>query len=915
MVDGNVVQEFIDAIKEPQTDTTKTYTAIVSRIDDEGVVWVRLSGGDKETPTALSSSEVNRNDVVNVEWRNNKLYIAGNTSNPSAGLFRVMSNEEATQEAWRQAESAHEAADKAWAWADSAHQAADTAWAWADDAHDAANEAETQAIYATNYANGALVQLSTVESVVDTLNWITTHSTFVPTSDTTVQSGKIYYYPTNNKLIIQDGTVERNGLTFVKAGGRVTVNGTATSTTSLQLGYPDVTQGETIWISGVTGGSASGGNTTYYMQYGPAATAVYITDGTVTTTAKASSQNYLSIYVWPNVTMNNVIFTPMVSDAGDGYEYEVVSSPSGNPSSKGYFELDTTEAVRDYVKAHLALTNDGLYVLKDNSGYKVLISNDGMYVQAPNGITVNQNTANGNVIKAGNGTVIANLGYGVSATTSGTASSPYYTFGVRKHVSEYSSTSSYAVGDLCYRTATGPGVSYTKLYKCITAIVGGETWNASHWYAIGNAEYGAYSVVEGEENIATGADSHVEGKGNIAKGDYVHIEGLNNADFARLQSYSTTSENNHIEGINNSISGFGCKNSHIEGDSCVIAEYGELQPSAAHVQGFHNRASASYQTVMGKYNEAYAGDYGTPEGTMALIVGNGTSDSARSNAMALKWTGDLRLKGNIYVGCNDDSTGGTPLNIINVGDINGTSQSAFETNLLTKLSAMGDGEIKMAVAYPNYSGSFTDGARSPAVLYRYSSGIYKCEILTPKAWEGYYYSSAWHWNSDINTLSTSKTITSGSANSLATTGDYWCNAASVSNLPTTSGSYRLRVEYYDGACNQYANPNGSSDIYFRTLANGSWSSWVKMPTRAEVNVLTKTVTGTTNAYGAINLGLPWATNEIVAISSSAASQYCLPIEIGTSTYAKVLNDASTFSIVANTSVTLTVRYREYTAST
>lgn len=77
------------------------------------------------------------------------------------------------------------------------------------------------------------------------------------------------------------------------------------------------------------------------------------------------------------------------------------------------------------------------------------------------------------------------------------------------------------------------------------------------------------------------------------------------------------------------------------------------------------------------------------------------------------------------------------------------------------------------------------------------------------------------------------------------------------------------------------------------------------------SILEKTVTGTTNAYGAINLNLPWATNEIVSVTSSLNTQYCIPFSIGASTYAKVLNDAATFSIVANTSVTLTVRYRTY----
>ena len=85
--DGNVVKDFIDAIKQPPQDNTRSYSAIVSRIDNEGTVWVHLAGSEKETPTALVASEVERGDIVNVEWRNNRLYVASNASNPAAGFF------------------------------------------------------------------------------------------------------------------------------------------------------------------------------------------------------------------------------------------------------------------------------------------------------------------------------------------------------------------------------------------------------------------------------------------------------------------------------------------------------------------------------------------------------------------------------------------------------------------------------------------------------------------------------------------------------------------------------------------------------------------------------------------------------------------------------------------------------------
>ena len=64
-----------------------------------------------------------------------------------------------------------------------------------------------------------------------------------------------------------------------------------------------------------------------------------------------------------------------------GNTYNVVVNPTGNPSTQGWYEIDTIdEAVSNYIQSHLALTNDGLWVTKDNSGYKILLANDGMKV-------------------------------------------------------------------------------------------------------------------------------------------------------------------------------------------------------------------------------------------------------------------------------------------------------------------------------------------------------------------------------------------------------------------------------------------------------------------------------------------------------------------------------------------------------
>lgn len=123
-MDDIVVQEFVNSLKPTPTDTNTTYGATVSRVDDEGTVWVNIYGSDKETPTASTSSEVKRGDTVTVNWRNNKLYIGGNYSNPSAGVERVGSVEKVAASADKRAIGAQESADKAQETADGAKKIA-----------------------------------------------------------------------------------------------------------------------------------------------------------------------------------------------------------------------------------------------------------------------------------------------------------------------------------------------------------------------------------------------------------------------------------------------------------------------------------------------------------------------------------------------------------------------------------------------------------------------------------------------------------------------------------------------------------------------------------------------------------------------------------------------------------------------
>ena len=76
-----------------------------------------------------------------------------------------------------------------------------------------------------------------------------------------------------------------------------------------------------------------------------------------------------------------------VRTGSEPYTYVLVSEPR-DADIGTYYELSIDEALSQYVSSHLALTDAGLYVTKDASGYRVLLASDGMSVVDPQGHTV-----------------------------------------------------------------------------------------------------------------------------------------------------------------------------------------------------------------------------------------------------------------------------------------------------------------------------------------------------------------------------------------------------------------------------------------------------------------------------------------------------------------------------------------------
>ena len=278
--------------------------------------------------------------------------------------------------------------------------------------------------------------------------------------------------------------------------------------------------------------------------------------------------------------------------SADPYVYTPVAVPVAADLGSYYEIVSVDEAMAEYINSHLALTDAGLYVLKDGSGYRLRLSNDGTYLESPQGYVVNQNTANGNTVRASNGTVIAHLGYGEGNAQSGTAEAPYYTLGIRKS----------------------------------------------------GADIGNYSVVEGEENEASYYCAHAEGYETEASDTASHAEGsLTKASnvYSHAEGIFTTASGgaSHSEGDTTTASGM---NAHAEGGNTVASGWN------SHAAGHGTIAQRAHQTVVGEYNVAdTGGSDALDRGTYAFIVGNGTSDSARSNGFTVDWNGTGRFEGSV----------------------------------------------------------------------------------------------------------------------------------------------------------------------------------------------------------------------------------------------------------------------------
>ena len=245
--------------------------------------------------------------------------------------------------------------------------------------------------------------------------------------------------------------------------------------------------------------------------------------------------------------------------------------------------------------------------------------------------------------------------------------------------------------------------SHTEGYHSVAAA------NESHAEGCGCEANGSFSHAEGFETKASNSGSHAEGSNTTASGGYSHAEGCGTTaskSYSHAEGNNTTAsgEGSHAEGLStysvkNIIKNFSStttnddiitawtdkkfnlangKNSHVEGNNCLAlgasshAEgYTTIAKGAfgAHAEGYNTIASGNgshaegYTTTAsnfvshasGKYNAAMTtGTTASNTTGTAFVIGNGTSDSALSNAFSVQFNGTVKAKSTITASTTAD---------------------------------------------------------------------------------------------------------------------------------------------------------------------------------------------------------------------------------------------------------------------
>jgi len=200
-----------------------------------------------------------------------------------------------------------------------------------------------------------------------------------------------------------------------------------------------------------------------------------------------------------------------------------------------------------------------------------------------------------------------------------------------------------------YSHAEGSNTIASGLYSHAEGDFTQATSFASHAEGALTQATNNYAHSEGAQTRATGNSSHAEGGYTRASGLYAHTEGYKttaSGDISHAEGYETKATNfyAHSEGFYTIASG---TSSHAEGSgSLASGQY-------SHAEGAQTTSSGNYSHTEGKHTITVSdfqhaqGIFNLPiSGTGAFIVGNGSSNTSRSNLIFASGT-EVQITGSL----------------------------------------------------------------------------------------------------------------------------------------------------------------------------------------------------------------------------------------------------------------------------
>lgn len=346
---------------------------------------------------------------------------------------------------------------------------------------------------------------------------------------------------------------------------------------------------------------------------------------------------------------------------------------------------------------------------------------------------------------------------------------------------------------------------------------------------------GQYSHIEGNNHTISGQyqNTHVEGNNNSIKNTVngIHVEGAYNTINGECDQISVSGTNNTLSGMCNSgstINGSyntinGCWSTYVGGANNSVSLLGQ-----GFVHGYNLLVNGSHNsTTFGKNNvEDTAGDY-------CLVIGNGESASARSNALAVTWDGEIESATGKVLSSNDftdelkTKLDGITTATINDVEVTGDLDSATNLKVAGKIVAGTEYTVdgttytagEGAEVFNNYRGNVAVGD------YSHAEGIGTIAFKHYSHAEGYHtktlgYSSHAEGNETIASGGHSHAEGSGTTAS-ATCAHAEGSDTIASAMMTHAGGYcTIAASYCQTAIGRY-NIEDSSDKYAFIIGNGN----------------------------------------------------------------------------------------------